>query len=74
MQILIMCIIYCQTVPLGCLHLKGICCENCVSGYSAFVNLSKSGNTLFRSMPHGNCLFSSASLSLVGDNALVHEL
>ena len=26
---------------------------------------SKSGNVLFRSMPNGNCLFSSASLSLV---------
>ena len=35
---------------------------------------SKSGNILFRSMPNGNCLFSSASLSLVGENSLVHEL
>ena len=25
-------------------------------------------------MPNGNCLFSSASLSLVGNNSLVHEL
>ena len=33
-----------------------------------------SGNTLFRSMPNGDCLFSSASLSLVGDNSLLHEL
>ena len=32
------------------------------------------GNILFRSMPNGNCLPSSASLSLVGDNSLVHEL
>ena len=47
----------------------------CGPGFSAFVlNLSKSGNILFRSMPKGNCLFSSASLSLVGDNSLVHEL
>ena len=49
-------------------------CENCVSGFSAFVlNMSKSGNILFRSMPNGNWLFSSASLPLV-DNSLVHEL
>ena len=35
-------------------------------GFSVFVlNLSKSGNVLFRSVPNGNCLFSSASLSLV---------
>ena len=52
-----------------------VCCENCMSGFSTFVlNLSKSGNILFRSMLNGNCLFSSASLSLVGDNSLVHEL
>ena len=37
-------------------------------------NLSKSGNILFRSIPNGNWLFSSASLSLIGDNSLVHEL
>ena len=49
-------------------------CENCVSGFSAFVlNMSKSGNILFRSMPNGNWLFSSASLPLV-DNSLGHEL
>ena len=31
-------------------------CENCMSGFSAFVlNLRKSGNILFRSMPNGNC-------------------
>ena len=44
--------------------------------FSAFVhNLSKSGNTLFRTTPNGNCLFSSASLSLVaGDTSLVNEL
>ena len=35
-------------------------------------NLNKSGNILFRSMPNGNWLFSSASL--IGDNSLVHEL
>ena len=39
-----------------------------MSGFSAFgLNTSKSGNILFRSMPDGNCLFSSASLSLVGE-------
>ena len=31
-------------------------------------------NVLFRSMLNGDCQFSSASLSLVGDNSLVHEL
>ena len=44
-----------------------------MSGFSAFVlNLSKSGNIL--SMANGNCLFNSASLSLVGNNSLVHKL
>ena len=38
------------------------------------LNLIKSGNILFRSMPKGNCLFSSASLPLAEDNSLVHEL
>ena len=46
-----------------------------MSGFSAFVlNMTKSGNILLKSIPHGNCLFSSASLSLVGDNSLVHDL
>ena len=50
-----------------------VCCENCMSDFTAYVlNLSKSIS--FRSMPNGNCLFSSASLSLVGDNSPVHEL
>ena len=31
------------------------------------------GNILFRSMRNGNCLLNSASLSLVGDNSMVHE-
>ena len=45
-----------------------MCCENCISGFSAFIlNLSKSGNILFRSMPNGNCQFSSVSLSLAGE-------
>ena len=45
-----------------------VCCKNCMSGFSAFVlNLNKSGNILFRKMPSGKCLFSSASLSLVGE-------
>ena len=30
-------------------------------------------NILFRSMRNGNCLLNSASLSLVGDNSMVHE-
>ena len=36
-----------------------VCCENCcMAGFSVFVlNLSKSGNILFRSKPNGNCLF-----------------
>ena len=48
-----------------------LCCENCISGFSAFVlnQSSKSGNVLFRSMPKGNCLFSSASLPLVQEIA-----
>ena len=51
-----------------------VCCENYIFGFSDFVlNLSKPGNILFESMPNGNCLFSSASSSLVGDNSLVHE-
>ena len=37
-------------------------------------NLSKSGNALFRSVLNGNCLFSLASLSLVRDTSLVHEV
>ena len=44
---------------------------------SVFVlDLSKSDKILFRSMPDGNFLYSSASLSLVGDrnNTLEHEL
>ena len=50
-----------------------VCCVNCIFGFFDFVfNLSKPGNILFESMPNGNCLFSSASLSLVGDNSLVH--
>ena len=51
-----------------------VCCENCMSGFSACVlNMSKSAIFLFRSMPNGNWLFSTASLSLV-NNSLVHEL
>ena len=37
------------------------------------LNLSKSGKFLFRSMPNGNCVLSSASLSMVGDNSQVPE-
>ena len=45
-----------------------VCCKSCMSGFSAFVlNLSKSGNILFRKMPNGSYLFSSASLLLVGE-------
>ena len=43
-----------------------------MSGFSAF--FLTTGNILFRSMPNGNCLFNSASLSLVGDKSLVHKL
>ena len=40
-----------------------VCCENCMSGFFALVlNLSKSGNILFRSMPTRSCLFISASI------------
>ena len=45
-----------------------------MSGFSAFVlNLSKYGNIYFRSILNGICLFSTASLSFVEDNSLVHE-
>ena len=45
-----------------------------MSGFSELVlNLSKSGNVLFRSITNRNFQFSSASLSLLGDNLLVHE-
>ena len=45
-----------------------VCCKNCMSGFSAFVlNLSKSDNILFRKMPNGIYLFSSASLLLGGE-------
>ena len=49
------------------------CCEICMLGFPAFI-LTTTGYILFRSMPNGNCLFSSASLSLVGYNSQVHEL
>ena len=40
-------------------------CENCMSDFSAFVlNLSKSGNILFRSISNGNFLFNSASVAI----------
>ena len=42
-----------------------VCCENGNTLYD---------NILFRSIPNGNRLLSSASLSLVGDNSLVYEL
>ena len=35
--------------------------------------MSKSGNILSRSMSNGNCLFGSASFSLVEDTSQVHE-
>ena len=51
-------------------------CENCMSGLSAMVlNLSKSVNILFRCQMEIACsVVSSASLSLEGDNSMVHEL
>ena len=42
-----------------------ICCENYMSSFSVFVlNLSKSGNILFRSIANKNYLFSSASIEI----------
>ena len=38
--------------------------------YISFENINQEHNL----MPNGNCLLSSASLLLVADNALVHEL
>ena len=63
---LIKSIIYCQTVPLD--HLSAyVCRKTCMPGLSAFgLNLSKSGNILFRKMSNGE-IVSSASLSLVGE-------
>ena len=49
-----------------------VCFEKCMLDFSAFVLTTN--NILCRSMPNGNCVFSSASLSLAGDNSLVHEL
>ena len=49
-----------------------VCFEKSILGFLAFVLTTE--NILCRSMPNGNCLFSSASLSLSGDNSLVHEL
>ena len=45
-----------------------VCCKNCMSGFSVFVlNLSKPDNILFRKMPNGIYLFSSALLLLIGE-------
>ena len=42
-------------------------CENCLSGFYVFIlNLSKSGNILFRSVSNGNFMFSSASIVIGG--------
>ena len=55
--------------------LMNMCCENCMSGFSTFFfDFSKSGNILLRSLPNENFLFSSASLSLVDNNSLLHKL
>ena len=69
---LIKSIIYCQTVSLDYSYRVNVMKILCQASLPAFVlNLSKSGNISFRSIPNGNCLFSSASLSLaVGDNSL----
>ena len=66
MKTLIKSIIYCQTVPLD--HLSAyVYCKTCMPGLSAFgLNLSKSGNILFRKMSNGE-IVGSASLSLVGE-------
>ena len=69
MKTLIKSIIYCQSVPLD--HL---CCKTCISGFPAFfLNMSKSGNILFRKMSNGNCQL---SIIVIGrrDNSLVQEL
>ena len=63
-------IIYCQTVH----AFRMFTYVSCEKGMSGFPALVLTGIVLFRSMPNGNCLFGSASLSLVGDNSLVHEL
>ena len=48
-----------------------------MSGFSAFIlTLSKSGNILFRKIPNGDCLVSSASLSfpvILRDTSLAQE-
>ena len=70
METLLETIIYWQTVSLESLATY-VCCENCFTGFSAFVlNLSKSGNILFRRM--ANVCSAQHQLSLVGDNWLVH--
>ena len=72
MKTLIKSLIYCQTA-FG--PFTYVCCENCMLGFSAFVlNLSKSGNILFRSVPKRNFCPAQHQLSLVGDNSVVHEL
>ena len=46
--------------------------QKCQASLSSF--LLYTGNILFRSMSNGNYLFNSASLSLIGENSLVHKL
>ena len=64
MKTLIKSIIYCHAVPLD--HLLMYAAKIVKQGFSAYaLNLSKSGNILFRKMSSGKCLFSSTSLTLM---------
>ena len=67
-------IISCQSVHVfGPFTYVPVCFEKCIPGFSAFILTTD--NIFFRSMPNGNWLFSSAYLSLTGENLLlVHEL
>ena len=62
MKTLIRSIIYCQAVLLN--HLLTVCMlrKLYISLLCLVLNFSKSVTVLFRSIPNGNCLFSSASL------------
>ena len=62
METLIKSIIYCQIVPLDCLlmYILKIVCQASLPSF--LLNLSKSDNILFRSMPNGNFLFNSTSI------------
>ena len=74
MKTLIKSINCCQTLLLDCLltYVVKFVCQASLPSFLTWVNLA-----MFGSMPNGNCLYSSASLSSVivwRDNPLVHEL